>query len=89
MKASRHRRSRTRKRRSSSSRARMAQRSRRSAVVEGSSDCPSGSIVAHNAISSATCFNWKKKYAGMLPTDMKQLRALEDENSRLKKSWPT
>ena len=36
-------------------------------------------------ISSATYFNWKKKYAGMLPTDMKRLRELEDENSRLKK----
>jgi putative transposase len=36
-------------------------------------------------ISSATYFNWKKKYAGMLPTDMKRLRELEDENSRLRK----
>jgi len=36
-------------------------------------------------ISQATYFNWKKKYAGMLPTDMKRLRELEDENSRLKK----
>jgi putative transposase len=36
-------------------------------------------------ISSATYFNWKKKYAGMLPTDMKRLRELKDENSRLKK----
>ncbi|WP_170419807.1 transposase, partial [Ruegeria atlantica] len=31
-------------------------------------------------ISQATYFNWKKKYAGMLPTDMKKLRELEDEN---------
>lgn len=37
-------------------------------------------------IGSATCFNWKKKYASMLPIDMKRLRELEDENSRLKKS---
>jgi len=36
-------------------------------------------------ISQATYFNWKKKYAGMLPTDMKKLRELEDENRRLKK----
>jgi len=27
----------------------------------------------------------EEKYAGMLPTDMKRLRELEDENSRLKK----
>ncbi|OYD00909.1 IS3 family insertion sequence transposase protein (plasmid) [Rhizobium sp. N4311] len=36
-------------------------------------------------ISQATYFNWKKKYAGMLPTEMKRLKQLEDENSRLKK----
>ena len=36
-------------------------------------------------ISQATYFNWKKKYAGMLPTDIKKLRELEDEYRRLKK----
>lgn len=36
-------------------------------------------------ISQATYHNWKKKYAGMLPTDRKRLRELEDENTRLKK----
>lgn len=36
-------------------------------------------------ISQATYFNWKKKYAGMLPMEMKKLKQLEDENARLKK----
>lgn len=36
-------------------------------------------------ISQATYFNWKKKYAGMLPREMKKLKQLEDENARLKK----
>ncbi len=36
-------------------------------------------------ISPATSFNWKKKYAGLLPTEMKRLKQLEDESSRLKK----
>jgi len=36
-------------------------------------------------ISLATCFNWKKKYAGLLPTEMKRLKQLEDENARLNK----
>lgn len=36
-------------------------------------------------MSRATYSKWKKKYAGMLPTDMKRLRELEEENSRLKK----
>ena len=36
-------------------------------------------------ISQATYFNWKKKYAGLMPSGMKRLRELEDENKRLKK----
>ena len=36
-------------------------------------------------ISQATYFNWKKKYAGLMPSEMKRLKQLEDENSRLKK----
>jgi putative transposase len=36
-------------------------------------------------ISQATYFNWKKKYAGLMPSEMRRLRVLEDENSRLKK----
>ena len=36
-------------------------------------------------ISQATYFNWKKKYAGLLPTEMRRLKALEEENRRLKK----
>lgn len=30
-------------------------------------------------------FNWKKKYAGLLPDEKGRLKALEDENGRLKK----
>ena len=36
-------------------------------------------------ISQATYFSWKKKYASLLPTEMKRLKQLEDENARLKK----
>jgi putative transposase len=36
-------------------------------------------------ISQATYFDWKKKYAGLLPPEMKKLKQLEDENSRLKR----
>ena len=32
-----------------------------------------------------TCFNWKKKYDGPLPTEMRRLKELEDENSKLRK----
>ena len=36
-------------------------------------------------ISSATYFNWKKKYAELLPSDMRRLGKKEDEDSRLKR----
>jgi putative transposase len=36
-------------------------------------------------ISQATYFNWRKKYAGLLPPEMKRLKQLEEENARLKK----
>jgi putative transposase len=36
-------------------------------------------------ISEATFYNWRKKYAGLMPLEMKRLRQLEDENGKLKK----
>ena len=54
-------------------------------IKQGEDGTSVAEICRKAGISSATYFNWKKKYAGMLPTDMKRLRELEDENSRLKK----
>jgi putative transposase len=36
-------------------------------------------------ISQATYYNWKKKYGGLMPSEMKRLRQLEEENGRLKR----
>jgi putative transposase len=36
-------------------------------------------------ISQATYFNWKRKHDGLLPTEMKRLKQLEDENGKLRK----
>ena len=33
----------------------------------------------------ATLYNWKAKYGGMDVSDAKRLKALEDENAKLKK----
>ena len=35
-------------------------------------------------ISDATYYNWKAKYGGMEASDVKRLKALEEENRRLK-----
>jgi putative transposase len=42
-------------------------------------------ISAATGISQATYFNWKRKYDGLLPTEMSRLKQLEDENSKLRK----
>lgn len=39
---------------------------------------------AHN-ISQQTLYNWKRKYGGMDVSEARKLRALEDENARLKR----
>jgi putative transposase len=36
-------------------------------------------------INDATFYNWRKKYAGLMPSEMKRLRQLEEENARLKR----
>ena len=35
-------------------------------------------------ISDGTYYNWKAKYSGMTASDIRRLKALEDENRRLK-----
>lgn len=46
---------------------------------------PVAEICRKAGISQATFFNWKKKYAGLMPSEMRRLRELEDENARLKR----
>ena len=36
-------------------------------------------------ISEATYYNWRKTYGGLMPSEMKRLKQLEEENQRLKK----
>jgi len=36
-------------------------------------------------ISEATYYNWRKKYGGLMPSEMKRLKQLDEENQRLKK----
>ena len=52
---------------------------------QGDEGVPVAEICRKAGISSATYFNWKKKYGGLLPTEMRRLKQLEDENAKLKK----
>ena len=54
-------------------------------IKQGEDGTPVAEICRKAGISQATYFSWKKKYAGLLPTEMKRLKQLEDENARLKK----
>ncbi|MDF1822990.1 MAG: transposase [Verrucomicrobiales bacterium] len=42
-------------------------------------------VCAKHNISDATFYNWKRKYGGMDVEEARRLRALEDENGRLKR----
>lgn len=44
-----------------------------------------GEVCRKAGISEATFYNWRKKYAGLLPSEMKRLKQLEEENGKLKK----
>lgn len=42
-------------------------------------------ICRRHGVAQSTYFKWKSKYGGMEVSDVRRLRALEDENSKLKK----
>ena len=44
-----------------------------------------GEVCRKAGISEATVYVWRKKYAGLMPSEMKRLKQLEDENGRLKR----
>jgi putative transposase len=44
-----------------------------------------GELCRKHGISDATFYTWRKKYGGMEVSEAKRLKALEEENARLKK----
>ena len=54
-------------------------------LKQGEQGIPVAEICRKAGISQATYFNWKKRYGGMMPSEMKRLKELEDENARLKR----
>ena len=54
-------------------------------VKQGDEGTTVAEICRKAGISPATYFNWKKKYTGLMPSEMRRLRDLEDENNRLKR----
>jgi putative transposase len=54
-------------------------------LKEQEAGAPTAEVCRRHGISSATFYNWKAKYGGLSVSEAKRLRALEDENRRLKK----
>jgi putative transposase len=46
---------------------------------------PISEVCRKFGIAEQTFYRWKNKYGGMLPSDMKRLKQLEEENAKLKK----
>ncbi len=44
-----------------------------------------GEVCRKAGISEATFYNWRKKYGGLMPSEMRRLKQLEEENTKLKK----
>lgn len=44
-----------------------------------------GEVCRKAGISEATFYNWRKRYAGLMPSEVKRLRQLEEENGKLKR----
>ena len=55
------------------------------AIREIESGTKVAEITLRLGMNQATFFTWKKKYGDMGVTELKRLRALEDENAQLKK----
>ena len=53
-------------------------------LKEATAGLPTGELCRKYGISDATFYNWKAKYGNMNTSDARRLKALEEENRRLK-----
>jgi putative transposase len=53
-------------------------------LKEGEAGASVTDLCRKYGMSDATFYNWKAKYSGMTVSDLKKLKALEEENRRLK-----
>jgi putative transposase len=46
---------------------------------------PVAEVVRKMGISEQTFYRWKKKYGGLMPSEVRKLKQLQEENTRLKR----
>ena len=56
-------------------------------LKEAEAGVPVADLLRRNAVSKATFFKWRSKYAGASVPDVKRLRELEAENTKLKRMY--
>ncbi len=56
-------------------------------LKEGDSGLKVNDICRKHGISSATYHRWKSKYGGMEASDLKRMKEIEAENSKLKRMY--
>lgn len=54
-------------------------------LKEHTAGSPTGELIRRHGISRETFYKWRRKYGGLQIDEAKRLRALEDENRRLKR----
>lgn len=54
-------------------------------LKEHQAGLPAAELCRKYGISDATFYTWRKKYGGMEVSEARRLKALEEENARLKK----
>lgn len=55
------------------------------AIKQSETGVPVEEVCRKLGISHATFYNWKKRYGGLDPSELRRLKQLEEENSKLKK----
>ena len=56
-------------------------------LAEGEAGLPVAKVCRKHGISNALYYQWKSKYSGVSVSELKRIRELESENSRLKKMY--
>jgi putative transposase len=56
-------------------------------LKEGEAGVDVGTLIRRHGISRATYYHWRSKYAGTTPSELKRMKELEAENSKLKRMY--
>lgn len=55
------------------------------ALRQAESGTPVSDVCRQMGIAEATFYNWKKKFGGLGPSEVRRLKQLEEENTKLKR----